>query len=160
MIVILVTTSDNAVRKTLEFEQGITLITIDCAVAKDNTLQLLEEYMNNVTPDILITYRCPYILPQDIFSLPRLGAFNIHPSLLPKYPGLNPWEAIFRIHEREGGVTLHQITKQVDAGSIVFQRSFRIEETDTLEIARMKADRLAAELVEQLISKICCQSSF
>jgi phosphoribosylglycinamide formyltransferase-1 len=80
-----------------------------------------------------------------------LGAFNIHPSLLPKYPGLNPWEAIFRNHEQEGGVTLHRITEHIDAGPIIYQATFPIVESDTVESARTKADNLASELVVRLI---------
>ena len=151
MLVILVTTSDNAVRTTLELEQGITLMTIDCAATNYKASKIIEELLSNTITDILITYRCPIILPHIIFSRPRIGAFNIHPSLLPKYPGLNPWEELFRNQEREGGVTLHWITEAVDAGPIVFQRSFPIEETDTVETARLKADKLAAEMVSQLI---------
>ena len=158
MRVILVTMSDNDVRTFLEHERGITLITLDCALAKNDTQNILEEYIDNAIPDILITYRCPFILPSATFSRPRFGAFNIHPSLLPKYPGLNPWGDIFHNKEREGGVTLHRITENVDAGPIIYQATFPIVESDTIESARMKADYLASKLVERLIESFSRES--
>ena len=149
--ILLVTTSTNAVWMALEQELGNELITIDCALSKSVFFQLLDNLFQRMVPDILITYRCPYILPERIFQKARLGAFNIHPSLLPKYPGLNPWNDMFLNHEREGGVTLHQITGNVDAGPILFQSSFLIDDTDTIDSARMKADQHAVELVNMLI---------
>ena len=150
MVVLLVTTSTNAVRVALEQVQTIKLLTIDCATPKVNVLEDIEHVFHDSMPDVLITYRCPFIIPKSIFEQTRLGAYNIHPSLLPKYPGLNPWEKIFHEKERESGVTLHQLTEHVDAGNIIFQSSFIIKESDTIETSRNKADRVAAELVIKL----------
>ncbi len=151
MFILLVTTSTNAVRAALEREKTIKLLTIDCATLGVNVLEAIERIFHDSIPDLLITYRCPYILPKRIFEQCHIGSFNIHPSLLPKYPGLNPWDKIFHNKERESGVTLHQMTKHVDAGNIIFQSSFIIEESDSIESARMKADGIAAELALKLI---------
>lgn len=152
MVVLLITTSTNAVRAVLEREETIKLFTIDCEKLEVNILEAIEHIFHDSIPDLLITYRCPFILPKSIFEQSHIGSYNIHPSLLPKYPGLNPWEKIFHNKERESGVTLHQMTEHIDAGNIVFQSSFIIEESDTIESARMKADEIAAELVLKLIS--------
>ncbi len=130
--VVLVTSSHNLVLDCLGNREDITLRVIDCAEEHSNIDFRIKDTICKNKPDLIITYRCPYILPQVIFSLPRLGAFNIHPSLLPKYPGLNPWEAIFRNHEQEGGVTLHRITEHIDAGPIIYQATFPIVESDTV----------------------------
>lgn len=159
MKVLLVTTSVNAVRTTLEHEADIELLTIDCATLQKDIIEEFEQIFQNVTPDLLITYRCPYILPKHIFSRVPFGAFNIHPSLLPKYPGKNPWNDIFRNHEHEGGVTLHRMTEHIDAGPIIFQSSFLITKSDTIDSARLKADEHAALLVQKLIKKLTISSS-
>lgn len=151
MNVLLVTTSTNAVRTALERETGVELWTIECTTKKSDTLEIIQRLFQNIVPDLLITYRCPYILPKYIFVQPPLGAFNIHPSLLPKYPGLNPWDDIFRNHEQEGGVTLHQMTECADVGLIISQSSFPIEISDTIDSARLKADQHAASLVRQFV---------
>lgn len=114
---------------------------------KDSIMKILHEH----TPDTLITYRCPYILSNDIIAALPLGAYNIHPSLLPKYKGMNPWNEIFRNCESRSGVTLHRITKEVDCGAIVSQKTFVLEASDTIVSARIKADELAAELTKDFI---------
>lgn len=152
MKVLLVTTSTNAVRTALKQDNSVELIVIECTAKKSVTLEMIEQICRETFPDILITYRCPYILPKRIFGQARLGAYNIHPSLLPKYAGQNPWHEIFLYHEREGGVTLHRMTEQVDAGRIICQSSFLIEESDTIDSARLKSDKEAAKIIKRFIS--------
>ncbi len=169
MRILLITTSQNAVRKTLS-ELG----NIDCCVidsgdylhgdvleGKQSLIDSVEKEMNaHGEPDVLLTYRCPFILPPYIYERTLLGAYNIHPSLLPKYKGLNPWRDIFHNHESISGVTLHKITKEVDNGLIVLQRTFDIEDSDTIESARSKADKLAAQLANDFISNLSSKHPF
>lgn len=141
---------------------------IDCCVIdsgnclQEDILQVKHSFINFVEnemnahgePDVLLTYRCPFIIPPYIYERALLGAFNIHPSLLPKYKGLNPWMGILHNHESTSGVTLHKLSKEVDSGLIVLQRTFDIEDSDTLESARSKADELAAQLAYDFISSL------
>ncbi len=146
--IVLITTGNNQVREW--FLNYISCVTvIDCDLIH-NKQQLLEAIQAIHSFDILITYRCPYILPRWAYTH-AMHAFNIHPSLLPKYAGLNPWEEIFAAHEKQGGVTIHRLTEHVDAGEIIVQEAFEITAEDTIESARKKADMLAAKLVKYLI---------
>jgi phosphoribosylglycinamide formyltransferase 1 len=81
-----------------------------------------------------------------IFSPVFVDAFpdrilNIHPSLLPKYPGLHPHQQALDDHAAESGATVHIVNKDVDAGPIVLQRSVPVLPGDT-------ADTLAARILE------------
>lgn len=154
MTVILVTTSNNAVREYLERRNDISLHTVECSVGYTTIGLRLAEAARNFPPDIIITYRCPYVVPSEVFSRARIGAYNIHPSLLPAYAGLNPWEEILKNRKTAGGVSLHKITEDVDGGPIIFKRAFFIEQNDNLETARNKADAVAAELTAQLFELI------
>ena len=116
MFILLVTTSTNAVRAALEREKTIKLLTIDCATLGVNVLEAIERIFHDSIPDLLITYRCPYILPKRIFEQCHIGSFNIHPSLLPKYPGLNPWDKIF--HNKEDNHELFYYVYQLKIVSI------------------------------------------
>ena len=82
-----------------------------------------------------------------------MGAYNIHPTLLPKYSGLNPWEDIFKNNKKISGVTIHRITEKVDMGEIICQQEFVIETTDNILTARYKADRIAAVMINGFIHK-------
>ena len=66
---------------------------------------------------------------------------NIHPSLLPKYPGLHPQQQALDDHAAESGATVHIVNKDLDAGPMVLQQSVPVLAGDT-------ADTLAARILE------------
>ncbi len=74
--------------------------------------------------DLLLVAAFGRILPAELLALPRLGAFNVHPSLLPRWRGNNPIEWQILREERTGGVTVHEIVPEVDAGPIVAAHAF------------------------------------
>lgn len=153
MRIVLLTTLPNRVAAILSDLLGDNLCILDITTLENKKKSIMKA-VHDHNPDTLVTYRCPYILPDDIWTKLPLGAYNIHPSLLPKYKGLNPWEDIFRSHESESGVTLHRITHEVDSGVIVSQKTFAIASSDTIGSARNKADELAAELIKDFISTL------
>lgn len=154
MKVLIISTLPNLVIEILQVNQEIELFIVDCAKDYNTIAERVNKLVIKQNPDLILTYRCPYILPYDIFMHPCLGAYNIHPSLLPKYPGLNPWTKVFANKEKIHGVTLHKISKQIDHGTILLQKEYRIELNDTIDTARQKADKIAAELATHLIDTL------
>lgn len=73
-------------------------------------------------PDVLLTYSFQHILPASYFSF--CPGINLHPSLLPAYPGLNPWMEQWRDGVRTGGFTVHRLVEKADSGAILGQVSF------------------------------------
>ncbi len=144
---LLLTTGNNAVRRWVE-NHCPDAVVIDCAEQdKEKTFSLIVD----VTYNVLVTYRCPYILPKAFYDELPMGGYNIHPSLLPKYKGLNPWEDMFRNKETEGGVTLHRLSDNVDGGEIMWQETFDILSTDTIDTARAKADHIAGKIAHEFL---------
>lgn len=153
MIILLITTLPNRVYDELHKIHHIVLYVIDCKHINRLLLESrIETIIKNKDLTFILTYRCPYILPNNIFNMPKNGSYNIHPSLLPLYAGLNPWKAIFANHETVNGVTLHRITDKVDQGEVLFQKKYAITPTDNILTARDKADIIAAEFALKLIS--------
>lgn len=73
-----------------------------------------------------------------VLKAPLLAAFpnriiNIHPSLLPKFPGLEAWRQALEAGEREAGCTVHWVNEVIDGGAIIRQRSVSVLEGDTAE---------------------------
>ena len=73
-----------------------------------------------------------------IFSAPMLGAFpnailNIHPALLPSFPGLHAQRQALEHGVKVSGVTVHLVTPELDAGPIIVQRPVPVLDADTLE---------------------------
>lgn len=148
MRILLLTTLPNRVTEALSRMAETDII--DCRDYRTIDARL-RAYLCHHQPDWIITYRCPYILPRELYSQARYGAVNIHPSLLPKYKGLNPWEALHLSGETRTGVTIHRITDEVDSGEILAQQSFDINPEASLEQLREQSDTLAAEMIQRLV---------
>ena len=103
--------------------------------------------------DLIISYKLPHIIPFDIIYGCRYGGVNIHPSLLPKYPGLNPWLEMYYNMDLEGGVTIHRLSEKPDFGNILLQESFRIGLGEPLNDAMAKAEEIAVMLLKQMLSQ-------
>ena len=95
------------------------------------------------------------ILPQALLDVPRLGAFNVHPSLLPKYRGATPLQSVLRDGANETGVTIMLMDAGMDTGDIVLQERtpIRPDETygelhDRLAVFGAQALRHAIDLAE------------
>lgn len=146
---VLITTGRNAVRKIVE-DNVRQFFVIDCANGKNVALKELKYCLNNGVKN-LVTYRCPYIIPQNLYSKVRVGAYNIHPSLLPDFPGLNPWFEIFEKNIKRTGVTIHCMSAIPDTGKIICQEAFDIECNDSIETARKKADVIASNLLLKIL---------
>ena len=63
---------------------------------------------------------------------------NIHPSLLPKFPGLNTHQRAINASEKAHGVSVHFVTKELDGGPLICQESVIIDNLDTKETLSMK----------------------
>jgi methionyl-tRNA formyltransferase len=94
------------------------------------------------------------ILPEKLFSIPRLGSVNIHPSLLPKYRGAAPIHRAILNGDNETGITIFQIGNKVDAGNILLQKKYRINRNDTTGDLWDKFASEGAKLLIESLGKI------
>ena len=85
-------------------------------------------------------------IPVADFDWLKLGAWNVHPSLLPRYRGFNPYFWVIANGETESGVTVHRLTDQFDAGPILLQRRLALRTDETLASLwqRLSAEGAAA----------------
>jgi|TARA_B110001454_G_C12704766_1_gene428125 folate-dependent phosphoribosylglycinamide formyltransferase PurN len=63
---------------------------------------------------------------------------NIHPSLLPKYKGLNTYKKVLENKEIYSGCTVHYVTKKLDSGKIILQKKFLVAKNETEESLKLK----------------------
>lgn len=78
-------------------------------------------------------------------------AINIHPSLLPKSRGPTPLTYIIDNPEN-AGVSIHKLTEKLDAGSILIQEKFEVEDNETISSLMVKSQLLAETLLEELLN--------
>ncbi len=79
---------------------------------------------------------------------------NIHPSLLPHFPGKQGIEDAFKAGTKQTGVTIHYVDDKIDHGEIIMQESIKIEETDTLETLSEKIHALEHALYPQVVRQL------
>jgi len=88
-----------------------------------------------------------------------LGAFagkiiNLHPSLLPAFPGLDGIGQAFRAGVKETGCTVHRVTLEVDAGEIIAQARVRVETGETIESLSAKVHAAEHKLLPAVIARL------
>ena len=79
---------------------------------------------------------------------------NIHPSLLPKYPGLDTHKKALQAKDKMHGTTIHYVISELDAGPIIRQESFEIELNDTIESLTNKVKEIENKIYPETISNL------
>jgi phosphoribosylglycinamide formyltransferase-1 len=91
---------------------------------------------------------------------PMLDAFphqivNIHPSLLPKFPGLEAWKQALAAGEKITGCTVHYVDAGVDSGEIIARREVPVLPNDTPETLHARIQVAERELYPDVIERFC-----
>ncbi len=105
-------------------------------------------------PDVIFSFYYRYMIGQRILDIPKVGAFNLHGSLLPAYRGRVPVNWAIINGEKKSGVTLHYMVRRADAGDIVGQRAVDIGSLDTAMILYDKLCEAAKDLLDELLPQI------
>lgn len=105
-------------------------------------------------PALIFSFYYRNMIAQEILDIPRLGAFNMHGSLLPKYRGRVPINWAVLHGEKETGVTLHYMVKRADAGDIVDQEAVPIGPGDTAQDVFKKAVKAARRVLERRLEEL------
>jgi methionyl-tRNA formyltransferase len=106
------------------------------------------EQVRTLAPDLIVLAAYGKILPAELLQIAPLGNWNLHPSLLPKYRGAAPIQHAILNGETETGVTLMEMTPEMDAGDIYLQV---VEPIDPAEDAGMVEQRLAERAASLLL---------
>jgi methionyl-tRNA formyltransferase len=91
--------------------------------------------------DLFVLASYGKILPQALLAIPRLGSFNVHPSLLPRYRGATPIQTALLNGDPETGVTIMLMDAGMDTGDVVLQEHMPIAQDERYDELH---DRLAA----------------
>jgi len=78
---------------------------------------------------------------------------NIHPSLLPKYKGLNTHERVIKNNEKYSGFTIHLVNSKIDSGKIIFQKKVKISKADNVKTLQNKILKFENKYYPKILSK-------
>jgi len=100
---------------------------------------------------IVIAFR---MLPEKVWNMPRLGTYNIHGSLLPKFRGAAPINWAIIAGEKETGVTSFKLKHEIDTGDMLFHESMPIYHSDTASEVHDRMMYLGAETILKTVQAI------
>ena len=83
-------------------------------------------WLMNLSADLVVIYSMSQLLSPEFLAVPRYGCINLHPSILPKYRGPNPWFWSYYNQDAVSGVTLHYLDPGEDTGPIIDQRTYEV----------------------------------
>lgn len=130
----------------IALEKGIPIITVE----KDNIYNKIQ----NIKFDILLSCGFSYILSSDVIGLAKVLAVNVHPTLLPKYRGYRSGPFIIINGENKSGVTIHELTPEMDNGDIFMQREFILTPFDTTKSLIRKSQEVERLLIIDFFKKL------
>lgn len=120
--------------------------------------ELFRELLIRLNVDLVIIGTWKEKIEPQTYNIPKIATLNVHPSLLPKYRGPNPYLQTILHDEKFSGVTIHLVNERYDAGAILKQSKIRIYENDTSKELRdrtiKQARGLVSEVIRDLNSKI------
>ena len=120
---------------------------------QDLTSSSVIEWVKDLNPDIFIIVAFK-ILPKKLIDIPRLGAINLHASLLPKYRGASPIQYALMNMEKITGNTTFFIIPQVDKGNIILQSEIEINDQDNYQSLSKKLSNNGAQLIIKSLHEI------
>ena len=112
-----------------------------------------------VRPDFLFSFYYRYMLDSAWLKVPRLGALNMHGSLLPKFRGRAPVHWAILKGEPVTGASLHYMVEKPDAGALVDQQSVPILENDTALDVSLKVAEAAADVLRRSLPLLVAGSA-
>ena len=105
------------------------------------------EFIKELNPDMIITCAYGQILCEEILNIPKLGCFNLHGSLLPKYRGGAPIHYALLNGDEKTGITLMYMDKGMDSGDMIAKEEIKIEDNDNIESLTNKLSIVASNMI-------------
>ena len=152
--------SNNKFSKGLEFakKNKIKYHVINYSKKKQAENKILR-YLKKNKIDLICLAGFMKILSSDFIKKFKNPILNIHPSLLPKYKGLNTHRRAIKNKDKFSGATVHFVTPKLDSGKIILQKKVRILKSDTEKTLAKKVLKIEHKLYPAAIEKILKKSS-
>jgi methionyl-tRNA formyltransferase len=112
------------------------------------------EQMRSLSPDLLVVVAYGQLIPGSVLSIPRLGAVNVHASLLPRHRGAAPVANAILSGDRETGVTIMRMDEQLDHGPILSSRKTSIGDTENAAMLTKRLAAMGAQLLVETLKNI------
>ena len=133
---------------------------IKCKIIDNKRFQTREEFdqaiveeLNNCDPDLIVLAGFMRILTPVMIQAFKNKIINIHPSLLPKYPGLDTHKSVIENQDSSHGVTIHFVNEVLDGGKIIAQGEISVCSSDNLESLKTRIHAIEHVMLPMVVSK-------
>ncbi|MFA5821315.1 MAG: methionyl-tRNA formyltransferase [Candidatus Gracilibacteria bacterium] len=128
--------------------------TLGLKVIQSENSAELETELSSLEADFFVVMAYGVILSAKLLQMPKLGAINVHASLLPKYRGASPIQEALLHGDKETGITIIKMDEKLDHGDIYLIRRIKIEGSDNQDSLRHKIGSLSAEIMPLLLEDV------
>ena len=111
------------------------------------------ERLRALAPDLLVVVAYGQIIPRSVLSIPRLGAINVHASLLPRHRGAAPVARAILAGDRETGVSIMRMDEQLDHGPVLATASTPIGDREDAGSLTKRLGEMGADLLVETLEK-------
>ena len=125
----------------------------DIPIEQPSSLQANETQVRlaDYQPDLMVVVAYGLLLPQAVLNVPRLGCWNVHVSLLPRWRGAAPIQRAIEAGDQQTGVSIMQVDVGLDTGPILLQKTCDIASDDTAESLHGRLADLGAQALLQTL---------
>lgn len=113
-----------------------------------------EKIIENLSPDLIVLAGFMRIIPEEIVRKYFPKIINIHPSLLPSFPGKDGIKQAYDYGVKVTGITIHFVDSGIDTGPIIFQKAIEIKDDWNIEDLEREIHKLEHEYYWQIVNKI------
>lgn len=114
----------------------------------------VREEWESLAADLAVVFAYGQYIPKSIFSSPPAGSINVHPSLLPKYRGASPIQSAIANGDQRSGVSILDVSEEMDAGDVLAQEEVPIpEQATSADMSKIYAD-IGAQLILKVIDEL------
>jgi methionyl-tRNA formyltransferase len=114
------------------------------------------ERVRKTAPDLLVSWFWTKRIPRAVLEVPRLGAVGVHPSLLPRHRGPDPYFWAIESGDLETGVTAHRLDENYDTGAILGQRRITMDAQWNAWTLAKRLDRPSLALLRDVVAAFAC----
>lgn len=142
----------------LAAEWNIPFFLFDSKIKAENEAAVVDLFREqpDLEPDLIVLARYMQILSPEFCFRYEKRIINIHPSLLPAYPGARAYRQAFENGAAIAGATAHFVTMDLDRGPIIYQESFSIDKSqDSLQDVLAKGQELEARILSRAVRMFC-----
>jgi len=111
-------------------------------ITRDEYCLMLSDVVADYEPELIVLAGFMKILTPQFVNRFQNKIINIHPSLLPKYKGLNTHQRMKEAGDRTHGITIHVVNEELDSGPIILQKSISVFPVDDVEMIETRIHQL------------------